>query len=86
MKTSHTVLGKDVVLDTWIDKLKNSYENYESSRETSQSNQVIALTWMLQQNLTRTKITIFDGSPLIWVEFIIKFKDFVHHKSLLCNQ
>ena len=86
MKTSHTVLGKDVVLDTWIDKLKNSYENYESSRETSQSNQVITLTWMLQQNLTRIKITIFDGSPLISVEFIIKFKDFVQHKSFLCNQ
>ena len=86
MKTSHTVLGQDVVLDTWIDKLKNSYENYESSRETNQSNQVITLTWMLQQNLTRIKITIFDGSPLISVEFIIKFKDFVHHKSFLCNQ
>lgn len=86
MNTSHTVFEKDTAVDTWIDNLTDSYESYESSRETSQSNQEIILTWMLQQNFPRITIPIFDGSPLLWVEFIIKFKDIVHNKSFLCNQ
>ena len=78
MNTSHTVLEKDVAVDTWIDKLTDSYESYEISRETS-------LTWMLQQYLLRIKTAIFDGFPLLWVEFIIKFKGIVHNKSFLWN-
>ena len=78
MNTSHTVLEKDVAVDTWIDKLTDSYESYEISRE-------ISLTWMLQQYLLRIKTAIFDGFPLLWVEVIIKFKGIVHNKSFLWN-
>ena len=78
MNTSHTVLEKDVAVDTWIDKLTDSYESYEISRE-------ISLTWMLQQYLLRIKTVIFDGFPLLWVEFIIKFKGIVHNKSFVWN-
>ena len=78
VNTSHTVLEKDVAVDTWIDKLTDSYESYEISRE-------ISLTWMLQQYLLRIKTAIFDGFPLLWVEFIINFKGIVHNKSFLWN-
>ena len=84
--TSQEVLEKNFAGDTWIHKLLNNYETYASSTEASQSNQEITLTCMLQQNLPQIKRPKFDGSPLLWVEFVIKFKDIVHNKSFLSNQ
>ena len=84
VNTSHTVLEKDVAVDTWIDTLTDSYKSYESSEETSQSNQEIILTWMSQKNSPQIRIPIFDSSMLLWVECIIKFKDIVNNKSFLC--
>ena len=31
------------------------------------------MTWILKQNLSRIEIPTFNGSPLKWVEFLIKF-------------
>ena len=44
--TNHAVLEIDVAADSCINKLTNSSGSYESSRETSQSNQEITLTWI----------------------------------------
>ena len=38
---------------------------------------------LLQQNLPRIEIPTFNGSPLKWVEFVIKFKEIVHNHVYL---
>ena len=50
LTTSHAVLEIDVAVDSCINKLTNSSGSYESSRETSQSNQEITLTWIWKVN------------------------------------
>ena len=45
----------------------------------------ITMSWMVQQALPRIQIAFFDGSPSIWVEFIVKFRDLVHQQKYLTN-
>ena len=41
------------------------------------------MTWLIQQTLPRIQIPDFDGSPLLWVEFVTKFRDIVHNPAYL---
>ena len=43
------------------------------------------MTWLIQQNLPRIQIPVFDGSPTKWLEFVVKFKDLVHDPQFLTN-
>ena len=38
---------------------------------------------LIQQQLPKVEIPTFDGSPLSWVEFIVKFRDVVHDQPYL---
>ena len=69
-------------IDSWIDEL-NPYETELIDKNTT--NQDITMAWLLQQNLPRIEIPIFNGSPLKWVEFVIKFKEIVHNHVYLSN-
>ena len=57
-------------IDAWIEEL-SLHEKQNLSRNTI--NQDITVAWLLQQNLPRIEIPTFNGSPLKWVEFVIKF-------------
>ena len=39
----------------------------------------------MQQNLPRIQIPVFDGSPIKWLEFVVKFNDLVHDLQFLTN-
>ena len=43
------------------------------------------MAWLLRQNLPRTEISTFNGSPLKWVEFVIIFKEIGHNDVYLKN-
>ena len=43
----------------------------------------VTMAWLVQQSLPRATIPTFDGSPLLWVEFITKFRDLVHMQRYL---
>ena len=40
-------------------------------------------SWFIQQTLPRAKIPEFDGSPIQWVNFIMKFHNLVHKQSFI---
>ena len=56
-----------------------------SNFNTIATSQDLTMTWLLQQNLPRIHIPLFNGSPFTWVEFVTKFKDIVHDQSYLNN-
>ena len=43
------------------------------------------MTWLLQQNLPRIQVPVFDGSPTKWLEFVMKFKNLVQDLQFLTN-
>ena len=45
----------------------------------------LSVTWLLQQNLPRIQVPIYDGSPTKCLEFVVKFKDLVHGLQFLTN-
>ena len=69
-------------VDAWMDEL-SPYETQNLSRNAT--NQDITMAWLLQQNLPRIEIPAFNGSPLQWVEFVIKFKEIMHNHVYLNN-
>ena len=76
------LLNQDKSVDSWIDELDPCAT---SNLNTIAINQDITMTWLLQQNLPRMQIPLFNGSPLALVEFVTKFKDIVHDQSYLNN-
>ena len=69
-------------VDAWIDEW-SPYETQNLTRNTA--NQEITMAGLLQQNLPRIEIPTFNGSPLKWVEFVIKFKEIVYNHVYLNN-
>ena len=43
------------------------------------------LAYLAQQHLPKPQLPCFDGSPLLWVEFIVKFRDIVHRQQYLSD-
>ena len=68
-------LANDV--DAWIDELKVSRVDKPFGIAQGVTHDV-TMAWLMQQNLPRMQIPDFDGSPLLWVDFVIKFRDLVH--------
>ena len=80
---SHSITATKNSVDSWIDELNPDTTN--NSRANQMQYQDIQMSWLMQQSLPRIKIPMFDGSPLDWVEFIIKFKDIVHNQSFISD-
>ena len=43
----------------------------------------ILMTWLIQQSLPKMQAPKFDGHPIKWVDFIVKFKELVHGQAYL---
>ena len=67
-------------VDSWIDRLD---ERVESRPTVNPSTEMDMASFFVQQTLPRTKIPVFDGSPLDWVAFISKFHNLVHNQSFI---
>ena len=45
----------------------------------------LLMIWLMQQNLPRIQIPVFDGSRTKWLEFVVKFKELVYDLQFLTN-
>ena len=69
-------------VDTWIDNLDPNHRHVANPTMTGITTDV-TLAYLVQQNLPRTTLPTFDGSPTKWVNFITKFRDVVHLQEYL---
>ena len=68
--------------DSWIEKL-NEYDLSMKYESLATANPNIPMMWLVQQGLPRMELPKFDGNPMKWVEFVIKFKELVHDQAYL---
>ena len=73
---------EELSADAWIDQL-SVHDRERTVQSTSMDH--LSVTWLLQQNLPRIQVPIYDGSPTKWLEFAVKFKDLVHDLQFLTN-
>ena len=73
---------EELFADAWIDQL-SVHDRERTVQSTSMDH--LSVTWLLQQNLPRIQVPIYDGSPTKWLEFVVKFKDLVHDLQFLTN-
>ena len=69
-------------VDSWIDDLELNRRN-NPLNGTAEINSSVLMASLIQQQLPKVEIPEFDGSPLNWVEFIVKFRDVVHEQPYL---
>ena len=73
-------------VDSWIDMLNANYLSKTYKSPTTASSD-IPMMWLLQQSLPRMEVPKFNGNPMKWVEFVIKFKELAHDQVyLIVNQ
>ena len=80
--TSRRVAQNDV--DSWIDELDPSRCSVMPNL-TSGVGPDTFMSWMVQQYLPKIELPVFDGAPLDWVDFVIKFRDIVHRQPYLAD-
>ena len=71
-------------VDGWIDELDVNRVDTPHPMISGISSDV-QMAWLVQQSLPRVQIPDFDGSPILWVEFITKFRDMVHLPAYLTD-
>ena len=69
-------------VDSWIDQLDPT-ETSNSFSMLSGITASVLMASLAQQHLPKVEIPVFDGSPLKWVEFVVKFRDVVHNQPYL---
>ena len=69
------LLNQDKSVYLWINELDPCET---SNLNTILRSQDLMMAWLLQQNLPRMQLPLFNGSPFTWVDFVTKFKDIVH--------
>ena len=73
-------------VDSWIDMLNANYISKTYKSPTTASSD-IPMMWLLQQSLPRMEVPKFNGNPMKWVEFVIKFKELAQDQVyLIVNQ
>ena len=73
---------EELSADAWIDQL-SVHDRERTVQSTSMDH--LSMTWLLQMNLPRIQVPVYDGSPTKWLEFVVKFKDLVHDLQFLTN-
>ena len=73
-------------VDSWIDELDENHVEDPSEMLSEGMNHQAMMGWMIQQYLPNMKLPHFDGSPIDWVPFIVKFRDVVHRQKYLFNE
>ena len=71
--------GHRVSVDAWIDTLNLLVEPFLTGPFTASVTSV-DITMHVYQQLPKFEVSKFDGSPIKWIDFIVKFKDMVHDK------
>ena len=71
-------------VDSWIDLLDVNRANVPNPTLTGIAPDV-TMAYLVQQNLPRTQLPTFDGSPTKWVSFITKFRDVIHLQEYLTD-
>ena len=77
----HTRVHNDV--DSWIDFLDVNRIQQPMNVANGGVTSNVLMASLMQQYLPKVEIPVFDGSPLMWVEFIVKFRDVVHNQPHL---
>ena len=72
-------------VDSWIDDLDENYVEDPTAMLAMGINPQMMMSWLIQQYLPKMKLPYFDGAPLDWVTFIVKFRDIVHKQEYLHN-
>ena len=73
--------GHKVPVDAWIDTLDPLAEPFSTGPSaTSVTSVDVTMQWLVHQQLPKLEVPIFDGSPIKWIDFIVKFKDLIHDK------
>ena len=72
-------------MDSWIDKLDENASEDPTTMLAQGLNQQAVMGWMIQAYLPKIELPIFDGTPLKWVNFIVKFREVVHKQEYLHN-
>ena len=70
-------------VDSWIDDLELNRRNDSLDANSGAISSSVLMASLIQQQLPKVEIPPFDGSPLNWVEFIVKFRDVVHEQPYL---
>ena len=70
-------------MDSWIDDLELNRRNDSLDANSGAISSSVLMASLIQQQLPKVEIPPFDGSPLNWVEFIVKFRDVVHEQPYL---
>ena len=83
MHSTTTDLNKNEV-DSWIDELEPGKSSLVPDL-TSGVGPHTLMAWMVQQYLPKVELPNFDGAPLEWVDFIVKFRDIVHKQPYLTD-
>ena len=81
--SSRPPLVNDV--DSWIDELNPATCNRSINLTSEGISAGALLAYLAQQHLPKPQLPYFDGSPLQWVEFIVKFRDMVHRQLYLSD-
>ena len=72
-------------VDSWIDNLDPSRSNVSLNMTDQGISSGTLLAYLAQQNLPKPQLPFFDGNPLQWVEFIVKFRDMVHRQQYMTD-
>ena len=67
-------------VDHWIDVL--TVNDIDAQPDPNVENE-IAMGFFIQQSFPRLTIPVSDGSPLVWLEFVSRFKDLIHDQPYL---
>ena len=73
--------GHRVLVDARIDTLDPLVELFSTGPSTASVTSVdITMQWIVHQQLPKLEVPKVDGSPIKWIDSMVKFKDMVHNK------
>ena len=62
---------EELSADAWIYQF-SVHDREKTVQSTSMDH--LSMTWLLQQNLPRIQVPVYDGSPTKWLEFVVSLK------------
>ena len=69
-------------VDSWID-LRNTHDLSKTYKSPTAASSDIPMIWLVQQSLPKMEVPKFNGDPMKWVEFVMKFRELAHDQVYL---
>ena len=82
---SSFIKGRENLVDGWIGDLDVTVTRGPVNSSPDGISPTGMISYLVAQNLPKMTLPTFDGSPLLWVEFIMKFRDVVHNQEYLTD-